>query len=184
LSTLGDPSDHDWPFYCEENIWHRCGGALGQREGASVLFVSNARRSVAIWQQRKAGSATEPVLWDYHVIGLAREGNSWQIYDPDSTLGVPVEVATYLDAAFQPLAPSQIRYAPRFRWLSADLYRREFRSDRSHMRDATGAWLQPPPPTPCIGEGSNLMRFVDTETRFLGEVLDLAELRARVCTPG
>lgn len=180
---MPDPAAHDWPFYCEENIWHRCGGALGRREGAGVVFVSNARRSVAIWQQRAAASASEPVLWDYHVVGLAREAETWRIYDPDSILGVPVAAATYLDAAFRPLAPSQSSYAPRFRWLPAALYRREFCSDRRHMRDATGEWLKPPPPTPCIGQGSNLMRFVDTEAEFLGEVLDLAQLRARLCAP-
>lgn len=30
------------------------------------------------------------------------------------------------------------------------LFLAHFASDRSHMRDARGGWLQPPPPWPCI----------------------------------
>ena len=149
-----------------------------------MVFISNPQRTVAVWQQRAAQAITEPVVWDYHVIALAKAGGHWWVHDPDSTLGVPVAASTYLDAAFLPLAPAQSAYAPLFRWLPADLYRQEFCSDRRHMRDATGEWLAPPPPGPCIGQGSNLMRFVDLETEFWGEVLDLDALRARTRDPG
>lgn len=181
---MDDSATHDWPFYCEENIWHRCGGSLGDLAGAHVVFISNPQRTVAIWRQKAAASITEPVVWDYHVIALAQAGGRWWVHDPDSTLGVPVAASTYLDAAFLPLAPAQSVYTPHFRWLPADLYRREFCSDRQHMRGSGGEWLAPPPPGPCIGRGSNLMRFVDLETEFWGEVLDLGALRARTSDPG
>jgi hypothetical protein len=42
-------------------------------------------------------------------------------------------------------------------------------------------WQSPPPPWPTIGDGgSNLMRFVDMDDEFLGEVLDLEALRKRL----
>jgi hypothetical protein len=180
---LETSADHDWPFYCEENIWHRCGGALGRLAAAHVVFISNPQRTVAVWQQRAAASTTEPVIWDYHVIALAWADDHRWVHDPGSTLGVPTLAKAYLDSAFLPLTPAHSAYAPLFRWLPADLYRREFRSDRRHMRNAHGEWLAPPPPGPCIGQGSNLMRFVDLEAEFLGEVLDLDALRLRTGSP-
>jgi hypothetical protein len=41
-------------------------------------------------------------------------------------------------------------------------------------------WLSPPPPWPAIGEGTNLMRFIDMQADFLGEVLELEDLRDRI----
>jgi hypothetical protein len=177
---LTAPDAHDWPFYCEENIWYRCSSAPGLLESARVIFVSNARRSVAVWHQRAAASPGVPVVWDYHVILVAPEAGAWQVYDPDSSLGVPTNALAYLEACFPALPPGQAHLRPRFRVLPAQVYREELRSDRRHMRGPDGRWLKPPPPRACIGHGSNLARFIDTETAFLGEVLDLEALRARL----
>lgn len=37
-----------------------------------------------------------------------------------------------------------------FRVISANMYLQFFSSDRSHMSDSEGGWLQPPPAYPCI----------------------------------
>jgi protein N-terminal glutamine amidohydrolase len=80
-----------------------------------------------------------------------------------------------LDCSF--LAPDSA-LAPVFRVVAADRYRREFASDRSHMREDDGSYRQPPPSWPAIGGVGNLARFVDMDDRFVGEVMDLTELRA------
>jgi len=37
-----------------------------------------------------------------------------------------------------------------FRVVPSDLYLSTFASDRSHMLNADGSWLHPPPTYPCI----------------------------------
>jgi hypothetical protein len=174
-----DVSKYYWPRYCEENIWHACGEVPSCIDEAHVAFVSNPARAVAMWRQRSASSTEEPVIWDYHVILLMRREKAWQVLDSDSTLKTPAPVELYMDASFRPMPERLARHRPRFRILPAADYRRELRSDRSHMRAPDGSWLSPPPPGPCIGEGTNLMCFVNTDADFLGEVCDLEGLRRR-----
>ncbi len=90
----------NWPYYCEENIWHLA-GSLGQAaESARVLIISNPGGRVAVWRQKAASAPDLPVLWDYHVILLTLGESRWQVHDPDSTLGCPVPAKSYLDATF------------------------------------------------------------------------------------
>jgi hypothetical protein len=163
-----------WPYFCEENIWHLCGDdrTLGSTPAGErrVVFISNARRRVALSKQRAGGGGL--VLWDYHVVLL----DGRKVWDLDSTLGCPVDLDVWVRESFFPLVPG---YAPRFRVVDAATYRARFASDRSHMRDAEGTPLKPPPPWPRIGEGMTLMQFVDLESPFVGEVLDL-ETFARI----
>jgi protein N-terminal glutamine amidohydrolase len=166
------------PFYCEENVWQLCAHpALAGRE-LEVVFVSNAARLVAMWHQRAAPPG-EAILWDYHVFVIAREPS--EVWDLDTDLGAPVAAERYFAASFRPVAPE---HAPRFRVVDASLFRSAFASDRSHMRrDGSGHFLKEPPPWPPIGApgaASNLMSFVDTTADFLGAVVDLDALRARL----
>jgi hypothetical protein len=167
-----------WPYYCEENVWHLCGDATAKGREAWAMVVSNRSRQVAVWQQR-AASPGRPVVWDYHVVLLAHEDGGFTVQDPDSLVGSPVAAGRWLDASFKDAPDDAGGLAPLFRIVPATVFRSELRSDRCHMRNGNG-WLEPPPPWPPIGTGSNLMRFVDTENDFLGEVVDLASLRARI----
>ena len=175
-----DASRHYWPCYCEENVWHACGELPPDVGEALVAFISNPSRLVAMWCQRSATSAGESVIWDYHVILLMRREAVWQVLDPDCALPVPAPAERYLDFSFPPLPEQWAQQRPRFRLVPAADYRRELCSYRSHMRAPDGSWLSPPPPGPCIGQGTNLMRFIDTEADFLGEVCDLEGLRRRL----
>jgi hypothetical protein len=130
-----------------------------------------------MWAQR-AGS---PVVWDYHVVALTSSVEGWQVWDLDSTLGMPVPASTWLDATFAGSEGLLPQFRPWFRVVPRDELLATFASDRAHMRDPEGGWQQPPPPWPPIGaeRESNLFRFVDMEAPFVGEVLDLAGFRAR-----
>lgn len=162
------------PCFCEENIWHLCTDPAVSRDGRPisveerhVVFISNARRSVWMRQQRAGG--TEPVVWDYHVVLLA----GGLVWDPDTLLGFPVALERWLRDSFTP-SPD---LAPRFRVIGAPTYLDRFASDRSHMIGPDGTPLKPLPPWPPIGEGMNLFRFVDMETPFVGQLLDLESFR-------
>lgn len=145
------------PNYCEENVWHLCGEPRFAGVEARVVFVSNAARACALWCQRAAERPGEAVVWDYHVILVARSACGWEVWDLDSTLGAPVALGDYLAMTFvdlsrlpPPLLGELAGLAPRFRVLEAERYRAEFSSDRSHMEGA-GYEIRPPaPPWPAI----------------------------------
>ena len=162
--------------YCEENVWHLIDDSALADARLEVVFVSNAERAVALWQQRATSEG--PILWDYHVFLLRRSSVRWDVLDLDCRLGCPIDADVYLEATFGLVSSIPTRFHPSFRVVPASIYKRELNSDRSHMRRGH-TWLSPPPPWPEIRNGSvpNLMRFVDLERPFLGAVHDLACLR-------
>ena len=167
------------PYYCEENVLHLAAEPLLAQRPRQVVFISNAGRSCAVWHQRAARRPGTPMVWDYHVVLLV--GAPWEIWDLDSTLGLTTPAAEYLGRSFRADIPAD--YLPLFRLVDADAFTSAFASDRGHMRRADGRWLKPPPPWPAPGAPGaepNLMRFVDVTAPFLGEVLDLEALLARV----
>src|SRR5262249_37200429 len=159
------------PFYCEENVYHLAGEPLFAERPREVVFISNAAGACAMWHQRAAPRPGRPTLWDYHVVLLAAD--PWEVWDLDTTLGLPVPASLYLERSFRPDLPEE--YLPRFRRIDAELFQERFASDRSHMLLSDGRFRKPPPPWPAIGGAAepNLMRFVDMETPFLGKILDL-----------
>ncbi len=185
-----EPAPDYQPFYCEENVWRLC---QDQRLGGAEALVAvitgagrvGAERRCAFYHQRCAAAPGEPVLWDFHVVLLVRT-RGWQVWDLDSGLGAPVAAGDYLAATFgdQQLIPAALR--PRLRLIDAAAYVSQLRSDRSHMRDRAGRYLQPPPPWPPPGGGRehNLAAFLDPELPFLGEVVTLDGLRARLAGDG
>jgi hypothetical protein len=162
-------------YYCEENVWQLCRERQGSPGARTAVFISNALASCPVWNQR-AGRG-QPVFWDYHVVLLSHE--PFEIWDLDTTLGMPVPALDYLEQSFDAGVPAPL--LPMFRLVDADVFLETFASDRAHMLDEDGRYREPPPSWPPIGKApSNLMRFVDMEQPFLGEVLTLAELMARV----
>jgi len=158
-----------WPFFCEENIWHLCSNrdaVDGPIEGRRVVFVSNARKQVAMRHQRAWGGG--PVVWDYHVVLLA----AGKLWDLDTTLWFGIPPEHWLEKSLVAAPPE-----PRFRVVDAAAYATSFASDRSHMIGADGRPLKPLPPWPPVGKGTNLMRFVNMVKPFLGELTDAAGLR-------
>ncbi|GAB1299383.1 Protein N-terminal glutamine amidohydrolase [Apodemus speciosus] len=49
----------------------------------------------------------------------------------------------------------------KFRVVRADSYLKNFASDRSHMKDSSGNWREPPPQYPCIETGDSKMNLND-----------------------
>ena len=168
------------PFYCEENIWQLCADPRSAGEDRRVVLISNPMRQVALWFQRTAEEDGLPVIWDYHVVLFVRRGGRWWAWDLDCVLGAPLAAERWLQATFAGTAELPTSFAPRFRWISATTYREQLATDRRHMRAEDGGWLAPPPDWPTIGEGSNLMDWVDLEQPGPGDVLDLATLRQRI----
>jgi protein N-terminal glutamine amidohydrolase len=167
------------PYYCEENIYHLARDPLVADRPREVVFISNERRACATWHQRAVARPGWPILWDYHVVLLCAA--PWEVWDLDTTLGLPVPAATYLRHTFRPGVPEDVE--PRFRVVGAADFARTFASDRAHMRTRSGRFRKPPPPWPAIlppGVEPNLMRFVDMTEPFVGEVLDLRGLLAHV----
>jgi hypothetical protein len=171
-----------WPYYCEENVWHAAASDVEAGRRAFAVFVSNPSGQVAMWQQRAAPEG-EPLLWDYHVVLLARHDAGWTVWDPDCRAGDHLPARDWLARSFGEPPRAIARFAPCFRVVAAARYRETLRSDRSHMLRGKG-YRRPPPPWPAIGQdgepGTNLMRFVDMRGDGPGEVLDLATLRDRV----
>ncbi len=159
------------PFYCEENVWHLCQDERVAATRNFAIFISNVGRAFPMHAQRAAATPGEAVVWDYHAVLLAGR----DIWDLDCRLGAPLSLDAWLAASF-PVQPPLT--APRFRVVAAALFVGRFASDRSHMRDASGAWRHPPPSWPAIGDGStNLKQFVDMEQTFHGDVVDADGLR-------
>lgn len=167
---------HYQPYWCEENAWHLCVDPRLDEAPAWVVIVTNAARTVLVWNQRAASEPGAAVAWDYHVFVLARREPGWQVWDLDTTIGMPAPADAYLARCFRAGPP---RIAPCFHVLDAADYRRVFASDRRHMRTADGGWQQPPPPWPAIGEGHRLPELLDPERPTPGVWLSLAQLRER-----
>jgi len=164
------------PYYCEENIWHLCQRPEFAHLQKRVVFISNERRSCALWHQRASHDRLQPMFWDYHVILLCRDG-TWQVWDLDTVLDLPTAADSYIENTF-PRAQIPELYLPSFKIVEASDYVARFASDRSHMRDNNGVWLQPPPSWEPIGAGgSNLMDFLDMSDESLGQVLPLDQFR-------
>ena len=161
------------PFFCEENVWHLLQSDEGELpRPRAALFVTNERRTVAMWGQRAA--ARDPVVWDYHVVVLLPEHDLVVDLDDRDTVARPV--SEWLRHAFR-TAPPHLQ--PRFRIVPAAELVASFSSDRSHMRDGEGRALQPFPPWPApftASRGMNLFRFLDLADDIAGRVVGARDL--------
>lgn len=196
--ALSPPSGYLYQaYYCEENIWQLCRHPSLRDHEKLVVFLSNPTRTLAMWGQR-AAPAKQLIVWDYHVILLARAETtpSWMVFDLDTLWGFPVQASAYFADSFAGVSSWPKQYQPMFRVIPSVAYVETFRSDRSHMLSHSGEYLQPPPPWPAIisarsnshlADGgaeqgmhttnSNLQQFIDVVHPFVGKILSLAEMQ-------
>ncbi|MCA9176490.1 MAG: hypothetical protein KDB14_18510 [Planctomycetales bacterium] len=163
------------PFYCEENAFLLMDESPVSGLEPWLVFVSNSSRSVLMFHQSAGDNESGCVIWDYHVFVLARADQT--VWDLDCSAGFPLSVEQYLAASFADEVPQT--WHPRFRAVPAAAARRGFSSDRSHMLDAEGNYLKPPPPWSAIFHGANtLPRLLDMDhddpsVEWLPPALDL-----------
>ncbi|KAJ8785015.1 hypothetical protein J1605_007571 [Eschrichtius robustus] len=151
--------------YCEENIWKLCEYIKNHDqyplEECYAVFISNERKMIPIWKQQ-ARPGDGPVIWDYHVVLLhVSSGGQSFIYDLDTVLPFPCPFDTYVEDAFKSDEDIHPQFRRKFRVIRADSYLKNFASDRSHMKDSSGNWREPPPSYPCIETGDSKMNLND-----------------------
>ncbi|KOC66476.1 Protein N-terminal glutamine amidohydrolase [Habropoda laboriosa] len=177
--------------YCEENVWKLCQD-VATRHGSElqhcyVAFVSNSWRSVPLWRQRAGKNEDKLVVWDFHVILIYAPDERAVVYDLDSALPFPTHFWKYAMETFRSDEVLQPQHHRRFRVVPANVYLREFASDRHHMKREDGTWIKTPPDYPPISTATckdNLDSFInmDPETGF-GVVLTLEQLFNRFHRP-
>jgi len=143
------------------------------------MFISNAKRQCLLWRQKTAGDEGF-VAWDYHVVLLV-DDDGWWVWDLDTTLPLPCRAQNWLEDTFPLGSRLPPEFEPVFRLIDGDRFGATFASDRSHMRDKQGRWVHSPPlwPSPAApGQVMNLMRFVDMENDWEGNVYRLAEMQS------
>lgn len=179
--------------YCEENIYKAAEALLCSSHVKSifVVVISNELRKIPLFKQRLRPDG--PVVWDYHVILIYsdnEEKKSYEVLDYDSELSVTeplsqpetrtvrlVEFSEYASQTFRPelrLNPDYRRY---YKCIDAEIFIKNFSSDRSHMlvKGSTTEHSSPVPPWPTIqkAEMNNLDMFIDMSSADpYGVVLD------------
>jgi hypothetical protein len=183
------------PFYCEENAILAAQSLAARGFECNIVFVSNALKRVPLWRMRNGNKAMNgAIAFDYHVLCVARlpdqpADRAWRVVDLDfDDDGVSADAdglvafETYCERA---LLRVRAQYAREFRVVSLAEIEREFRSDRSHMRDKErpDEWLAAPPQWPVLFDAttSNLFeRFVDMRASDgVGVVLTQEEFEHR-----
>jgi len=99
------------------------------------------------------------------------------VWDLDSDLPFPSPFSQYVSDAIQPLAFGDSIYRRLFRVVHAPLFLQSFASDRSHMKDPTGNWIQLPPKYAPImsadGTTNNLHEYI---TMSVDDVADIESM--------
>ncbi|MBF0265901.1 MAG: hypothetical protein HQL46_11580 [Gammaproteobacteria bacterium] len=119
-------------FFCEENIWHLCNDILKQKlfKQVEVVFLSNVNQQIAVFHQKSAPE-NQAIVWDYHVILKTHYQSKSLIFDFDSRLPFPCLSDDYIIYSLPKHIPAA--YQAQFRLIAADIFLKEFYSDRSHM---------------------------------------------------
>ncbi|MED6181974.1 hypothetical protein PIB30_024446 [Stylosanthes scabra] len=177
-STMEQPTSdvshfHHTPFYCEENVYllckKLCTDGIANAEGSDifVVFISNENKQVPLWNQKASHRADGVILWDYHVICIQvnQGGGPPQVWDLDSSLPFPSPLPSYISETIRPSFKLFSDFNRLFRVVHAPIFLRSFASDRRHMKDSDGNWMQEPPPHDPIaaedGTVHNLNEYID-----------------------
>ncbi|KAI8896694.1 N-terminal glutamine amidase-domain-containing protein [Globomyces pollinis-pini] len=132
--------------FCEENVYHLAKYLVDQGlyESIDVLFISNSSKTVVFFHQKRS---PEYVVWDYHVVLVAKPFNSSHVYlfDLDTSLDFPTTIQEYITKALQPHLnyPEQFRRC--YRLIDSSKYLEYFASDRSHMAESNVPYPVYPP---------------------------------------
>jgi len=123
------------PLFCEENIWHFIKMLIDKgikEQVIKVVFLTNKNKQIAIFNQQ-AADQDQAVIWDYHVILMVNIDQSHYVFDFDTRLPFPDSIENYLKNSL----PDNINteYMSHFRIIPANVYLRNFHSDRSHMKN-------------------------------------------------
>jgi protein N-terminal glutamine amidohydrolase len=130
-------------LFCEENIWHLTNSLISQgisENTLNILFITNSNNKIAFFNQQ-ATAHNQAVIWDYHVILLAKIERTYHILDFDTRLPFPDDFDHYLQHSL----PDKIHdeYSSQFRLIPAKVYLSHFNSDRSHMKNVIPDTLFP-----------------------------------------
>ncbi|TVU19225.1 hypothetical protein EJB05_35363, partial [Eragrostis curvula] len=171
----------------EENIYMLCKELI--RTGVAdpggtdlyVVFISNEGKQVPLWHQKASHSDDGFICWDYHVICIQSRRNKGEafdlVWDLDSNLPFPSPFLQYISNAIRPLSFGDSRYRRLFRVVHAPMFLRSFASDRSHMKDATGNWMQLPPKyEPIVAEDGTTNNLNEYIAMSMDDVLDLESM--------
>nr|KYP73638.1 hypothetical protein KK1_006285 [Cajanus cajan] len=148
-STMDVFRFHHTPFYCEENVYllckKLCSDGIANAEGSDlfVVFISNERKQAYI---KKGG--IPPLVWDL-----------------DSSLPFPSPLPSYVSETIRPSFQLFSDYNRLFRVVHAPIFLRCFASDRRHMKDSGGNWIEEPPQhEPIVAEDGavhNLNEYIN-----------------------
>ncbi|KAG8100941.1 hypothetical protein GUJ93_ZPchr0164g26838 [Zizania palustris] len=152
---LGTSAFTHTPYYCEENVYLLCKelirSGIADPAGTNlyVVFISNEEKKVPLWYQKASHTNDGFVIWDYHVICIQSRRNKGEVldlvWDLDSSLPFPCSFNQYVSDAIRPLSFGESIYRRLFRVIHAPIFLRSFASDRSHMKDHAGNWIELPP---------------------------------------
>ncbi|WOH06480.1 hypothetical protein DCAR_0625908 [Daucus carota subsp. sativus] len=173
------------PFYnqLEENVYHLCKklwtrGTEGQGSDLFVVFISNEKKQIPLWNQKASQRAEGLTLWDYHVICVEKkEGDSpLLVWDLDSTLQFPCPLASYVSEAIKPSIQLFSEFQRFFRIVHAPIFLRSFASDRRHMKDSEGNWMyEPPEHDPIVAEDGTVHNLNEYMTMSAADTVKAIE---------
>jgi hypothetical protein len=108
------------PCFCEENVYrlaYRLIHKETNQEGVQyhVVFVSNPKKCVPMFQQLAVENPLEPCFWDYHVILFQSKNNTTEVLDIDSHLPCRIPLKDYLENVFPASQEWRREYYPYFR---------------------------------------------------------------------
>ncbi|WVZ98350.1 hypothetical protein U9M48_043806 [Paspalum notatum var. saurae] len=99
------------------------------------------------------------------------------VWDLDSDLPFPCPFIQYVSDAIQPLSFGNSIYSRLFRVIHAPVFLRSFASDRSHMKDPKGNWIELPPKyEPIMAEDGTTNNLNEYITMSVEDVADLESM--------
>jgi len=122
------------PLFCEENIWKLIESLYTNKlaKPIDVLFILNDSNTIALYNQ-KLSYKDQPVIWDYHVILVAKNDIDTWVFDFDSRCKFPIEINDYFSLSFPCQLSLPENFQPLIKSIPAEKYFKLFYSDRHHM---------------------------------------------------